>query len=125
MEHPDTRIVRHESDIVGRMGRDKDGIQPDWTTSQRLIVACQHGKDVSMQVYWMIIITLVVEVNLDQLPVLDHNHTCIRKDLAVHGVGHTHAPKRSAYLVIEYDVIRHIEMAVRRDRTGGWLSVCC
>src|SRR5258707_79 len=115
MNHPDPRIIRHKPDHVGHVRRNKDSIQTNWTARERLSIARQHGKGMPMQVNWMVKVTLILQLNLHQLPILDHKHPCIRKDLAIDRIGHAFTSKGGPHLVIEVEGVRYVKTALWRD----------
>src|SRR6266480_6393712 len=123
MEHPDPRIIRDESDIVGCVRWNQDRVLPYRASCEWLPILIKDRKDVPVQVHRMIQVRLVVEMELDELPFLNHNPACIRKDLPVHRVGHTHASKRGPKLVPKHDVIRCIEMTLKCDWIRCWRSI--
>src|SRR5947209_5481302 len=125
MNHPDARVVGHKGDVIRGMRLNEDSIQANRATSQRLPILIQYGKDVSVQVNWMVKVALIDEMDLDELPILNHDHACIRKALPVHHEGHALAPKGSPHLVAEVDGVRCVEMALWCDRAWGRLTIRC
>src|SRR5216683_7949859 len=123
MDHPDARIVSYKADINGGMWLNEDRIQANRAPGQRFPIHIQHRKDVSMQMDGMIQIALIDQLDLDELPVLDHDHPGIGKDLSIHRVGHGIASQRGSHLVVEIDRIVEIESALWRDRRRSWLAI--
>src|SRR5579859_5423507 len=105
------------------MGRDEHRVQVHWTARERLTILSEDRHDMAMQVHWMIQVGLIIEMELDELPFLHHQHSSIRKDLAVEHIGHPGPSQRGAQLVAQHDAIGGIEMALRcEDRKSTRLN---
>ena len=65
MEHPDPRIIRDESDIVGGVRWNQDRILVHRASGEWLSILIKDCKDMPVQVHRMIQVCLVDEMELD------------------------------------------------------------
>src|SRR2546430_15526132 len=73
MDHPQSRIVCIEGDLIGFMRSYTDGVEMDRTSCEQMPILCQHRKCMSMQMHRVIACICVVhKTQPDQLSWFDH-----------------------------------------------------
>src|SRR2546421_3862659 len=126
MDHPQSRIVCIEGDLIGFMRSYTDGVEMDRTSCEQMPILCQHRKCMSMQMHRVIACICVVhKTQPDQLSRFDHEHGSMRESIPIQRKDGPRAHIGKAKGIAKRDGICHIEMAIRRDGIRCWMTVGC